>query len=227
VLGKFAHLGSVAERQTTADAITDVLREAILSGNFEDGEELNQVELAEHFSVSRVPVREAIRRLQAEGLVSAEAHRLASVVGFTRERIAEIFDIRALLEVHALERAALNFDSDVPDRLERLCDEMDATGNRSRWLKLNHEFHRTLLAPSGATTAIALVDQLSARVERYVRRSGGTLRPEVAGTEHRRIAAALRDGEPARAEEALRDHILHTRDAVLQQLSIGVDAPDE
>lgn len=67
-----SNLPSLTQRQTASDYVADVLREAIISGQFEDGRELNQVELANHFNVSRVPVREALRRLQAEGLVSAD-----------------------------------------------------------------------------------------------------------------------------------------------------------
>src|SRR4051794_10802535 len=68
-------LPALTERRTASDEVADTLREAIIAGTFEDGAELNQVELARHFGVSRVPVREALRRLEAEGLVSAEAHR--------------------------------------------------------------------------------------------------------------------------------------------------------
>src|SRR4051794_22192488 len=67
-------LPPLAERRTASDEVADTLRGAIINGQFDDGQELNQVELARHFGVSRVPVREALRRLQAEGLVTAEAH---------------------------------------------------------------------------------------------------------------------------------------------------------
>jgi DNA-binding GntR family transcriptional regulator len=68
-------LPELTDRRTTSDQIADTLREAILTGEFDDGEELNQVALAKHFNVSRVPIREALRQLQAEGLVTAKAHQ--------------------------------------------------------------------------------------------------------------------------------------------------------
>jgi len=82
------------DRRTAADHVADAIRAAILTGTFASGATLNQVELAEHFGVSRVPVREALRRLEAEGLVRADAHRLVTVIGLSTERVAEIFDLR-------------------------------------------------------------------------------------------------------------------------------------
>ena len=218
---RLSHLPSLNERRTASDYVAEALRQAIIIGQFADGEELNQVELANHFNVSRVPIREALRRLQAEGLVSAEAHRRAVVVGFNRERIAEVYEIRALLEGYMLERSAAILGKDELAELRRLCDEMDGIEDHNDWLERNHEFHRLLLAPSGATTAMTLVEQLSMQVERYLRRSGGVHRPKEAGREHRKIVDALRKGDVAKAQEVLRGHILHTRDRVLEALPEG------
>lgn len=103
---------ALRSRRTTSDYVAEALRAAILAGRFEDGQELNQVELADHFGVSRVPVREALRQLQAEGLIEAQAHRRAVVTGFSPERILEMFELRMLLEGFLLEKAAPNIDGD-------------------------------------------------------------------------------------------------------------------
>jgi DNA-binding GntR family transcriptional regulator len=224
---RLSHLPSLNERRTASDYVAEALRQAIIAGQFADGEELNQVELASHFNVSRVPIREALRRLQAEGLVSAEAHRRAVVVGFNRERISEVYEIRALLESYMLERAASQLDESDLAALRRMCDEMDRIKDHDKWLARNHEFHRGLLSPSGATTAMTLVEQLSMQVERYLRRSGGVHRPKEAGREHRKIVDALRKGETDTAREVLTRHILHTRDRVLEALPAGDGAEDE
>jgi DNA-binding GntR family transcriptional regulator len=84
-------------RRTTSDTVADELRAAILRGDFEDGMELNQVDLAREFGVSRVPIREALRQLKAEGLISSEPHMRAAVVGHTLERVIEILELRILL----------------------------------------------------------------------------------------------------------------------------------
>jgi DNA-binding GntR family transcriptional regulator len=214
-----ARLPALEERRTVSDHVADALREAIIAGQFEDGEELNQVELAASFNVSRVPVREALRRLEAEGLVNAEAHRRAVVIGFDRDRINEAFEIRALLETYALERSAAQLGPADFKELDRICDEADSIEDHHDWLEHNRAFHRAVLEPSGAKTAITLSEQLSHQVERYVRRSGGALhRPKEAGREHRELVAALKAGEVQRAAEILRGHILHTRERVIESL---------
>ncbi len=84
-----------SERRITADYVADALRDAIHRGELADGAELNQAALATHFGVSRVPVREAMRQLQAEGLIDASAHRLAVVRALDLERVVELYDARA------------------------------------------------------------------------------------------------------------------------------------
>ncbi len=203
-----AELPSIGDRHTASDNVADALRQAIVTGHFEDGEELNQVELAEHFKVSRVPIREALRRLQAEGLVSAEAHRRATVIGLDRDRAAEVFQIRALLEAFMLGRSANRLTRDDLGELDGLCDVMDKTADHLEWLELNHRFHHQLLAPGRSTVAMAMVERLSDQVERYLRRSGGTQRAEEAGREHRQIVRALKRNNVERAQKILSQHIL-------------------
>ncbi|MBA2516403.1 MAG: GntR family transcriptional regulator [Solirubrobacterales bacterium] len=208
----------LTERRTASDEVADTLRDAITMGQFEDGEELNQVELAKHFGVSRVPVREALRRLQAEGLVSAEAHRRVVVPGLNRDRISEIFEVRALLESYLLGRSAPHLDAERLASLRAICDSMDKARGRDAWLARNHDFHRGLLAPADGPLTVAIVERLSHQVERYLRRTGGVHRPKEAGPEHRAVLDALEDGDVERASKVLRDHILSTRDSVVAAL---------
>lgn len=216
-----SHLPSLGERQTASDNVAETLRQAIVTGQFEDGEELNQVELAEHFNVSRVPIREALRRLQAEGLVSAEAHRRASVIGLNRERAGEIFAIRALLEGFMLERSAPHLTKEDLAALSALCDVMDEkSADHLQWLELNHRFHDQLLEPGNSPVAMALVKRLSGQVERYLRRSGGVQRAEEAGRDHRQILRALKRGDQQRAKEMLSRHIMTTWDRVSASLPV-------
>jgi DNA-binding GntR family transcriptional regulator len=212
-----------AERQTASDHIADAMRQAIVAGQFEDGEVLNQVELAEHFKVSRVPIREALRRLQAEGLVSAEAHRRATVIGLNRELAAEIFAIRALLESFMLERAAKHLTSEDLKALNDLCDVMEKTSDHAEWLAMNHRFHERLLTPGGSPVAMAIVERLSGQVERYLRRSGGVERAEEAGREHRQILRAIKRGDVDRANEMLSRHIFATWSRVSESLPAAAD----
>lgn len=208
---------ALRERRTASDYVADALRTAILDGEFADGEELNQVELATHFKVSRVPVREALRRLQAEGLVSAEAHRRAVVVGFNRKRIEEIFEIRTVLEGYMLEKAAARIDAELLAQLTELCDQMDKTRDHSRWLEKNIDFHRLLIERAGSRTALALVEQFARQVQRYVRRDGRLERSQEAGAEHRRILEALARGDVAQARRVLQEHIAGTLDRLVPE----------
>ena len=100
-MADFKHL----VRETLADNVYAELRAAILNGAIEDGAELNQVWLARDFNVSRVPIREALRRLQAEGLVTATPYQHYIVRGIRPEALSEMIDIRAELEVFAIRQA--------------------------------------------------------------------------------------------------------------------------
>src|SRR5207248_6905095 len=108
---------------TSSDYIADAIRVAIQDGQFADGEELNQVALARYFKVSRVPIREALRRLQAEGLVSNVAHRRALVIGLDLSEILQLVEIRAVLEGHLVSKSDPPLDVAALDRLNGLFDE--------------------------------------------------------------------------------------------------------
>ncbi len=209
---------ALPERRTASDEVADTLREAIITGQFEDGQELNQVELARHFGVSRVPVREALRRLEAEGLVSAVAHMRVVVPILDRALISDTFEIRSLLEGYLLERAAPNIGVDELAELREMCDAMDRVRSRDIWLERNADFHHHLLTPANVPTAMAIVERLTHQVERYARRTGGVLRTEQAGGEHREIIEALERNAVKQAVAALKRHILSTRDAVISAL---------
>jgi len=206
-------------RRTGPDYIADALRAAINSGQLEDGAVLNQVELAEHFGVSRVPVREALRRLEAEGLIDASAHRRAVVSGLSPERVSEVYELRALIEGHLGAKAAPNIDRARLARLTALNREMRDERSHERWLELNREFHETLYEPADRPAAMELLQSLRQRGERYVQMwSGGRglERAAAATREHAAIVRAVRRGDADAARAAIVDHIEHTRDAVMR-----------
>jgi DNA-binding GntR family transcriptional regulator len=210
------------EQQTAPDYIADALRIAIYDGQFEDGEELNQVELAEYFNVSRVPIREALRQLQAENLVKSIAHRRAVVIGLDVDEMLELIEIRAVLEGFLVAKAGPRLDAAALRRLNELCDEADRiTDYGYNWVLKNWEFHRTLYQPSGSKAAIAMVEHLNLRVERYVRRSGGLTRLRQAVAEHRRILKDVERGSFNAARTRMQHHILQTREQVQRHYAKG------
>jgi DNA-binding GntR family transcriptional regulator len=208
------------ERRITADYVADALREAIHRGDLADGAVLNQAAIASHFGVSRVPVREAMRQLQAEGLITTRAHRLAVVRTLSLDRIVEIYDLRALLEGYVIERAVPNIDAARLKKLNTLEKEMRTVSDHARWLELNARFHQMLYEPAGAEVTLELIDQLRARAERYVRlwsKGAGIHRPKEAGREHARILKLVEEGDGAGARQAIEEHIRHTRDRVIER----------
>jgi DNA-binding GntR family transcriptional regulator len=210
------------EHGTTPDFIAEALRIAIYDGQFEDGEELNQVELASYFNVSRVPIREALRQLQAENLVRGIAHRRAIVIGLDLDEMLELIEIRAVLEGFLLAKAGPRLDAAALRRLHELCDEADRIRDYGyNWVLKNWEFHRTLYQPSQSKAAIAMVEQLNLRVERYVRRSGGSKRLREAASEHRRILKDVERGDFSAARTQMQEHILQTREQVRRYYAKG------
>lgn len=210
----------LSDRRITADYVADALRQAIHRGDLADGAVLNQAALAAHFGVSRVPVREAMRQLQAEGLIETRAHRLAVVRGLDLERIVEIYDVRALLEGFVIERAVPHVTAEQLRRARAIDEQMRGSADHAHWLELNARFHALLYAPSGAETTLELIEQLRARGERYVRlwsRGRGLHRPAEAGEEHAAIIALVEAGDAAGARVATERHVRHTRDRLLAQ----------
>lgn len=216
---------ALRERRTTSDYIADALRVAIYDGQFADGEELNQVELAAHFKVSRVPIREALRQLQAESLVRSVAHHRTAVIGLSLDEMLELIEVRAVLEGYLVAKAGPRLDAAALQRLNQLCDEADRIEDYGyNWVLKNWEFHRTLYQPSQSQAAIALVERLNLRVERYVRRSGGMDRLRQAAAEHRRILRDIERKNFAAARAHMQDHILQTGEQVRRHYAKGGSA---
>lgn len=200
-------------RRITADFVADSLREAIQQGTIAVGAVLNQAAIAEHFSVSRVPVREAMRQLFAEGLIELKAHHVAIVRGLTFEHFSEIYDNRALIEGYLLERAVSNIPPEVIKKLRVKEKAMRLESNHLKWLKLNADFHRTMNQYANDSIGLELITQLKARAERYVNIwSGGQgmHRPEEAGSEHVEILDRISEGDAVGARMAVERHIRST-----------------
>jgi DNA-binding GntR family transcriptional regulator len=204
------------QRRTTSDTVADELRAAIVRGDYQDGMELNQVDLAREFGVSRVPIREALRQLKAEGLITSEPHMRAAVVGHTLERVLEILDLRALMECYLLTRSATRMTAADIAELRAMCAKMSRARVHDDWLELNTQFHDRLYSHADAPVASDMVHQLTLRVQRYVRmvRSNGRKRTIDANAEHVAILDAIEKGDIETARSELEAHIQHTADQV-------------
>lgn len=213
-------VASLRERQTVADQIFGSLRDAIRTGVLKDGDELNQVGIAEHFGVSRVPVREALRSLEAEGWIKAPTNQRAFVQELNTDEIAEIFDLRELLETELVGKLVGLVEPSALDQLEALCDEMDGIFEHDRWVSANGAFHRQLLLISGRRLSVDLIERLTSQIERYLRlRRAGPERQSEANIEHRAIIDAIRAGDARKARSLMRNHIRTTRKLTLNALN--------
>lgn len=215
----------VVNRQTLADRVYGQLRESIIKGKLPDGTELNQVELAEQFGVSRVPVREALRRLQAENLVVANPYQRHVVRALSPEDVVEMVELREELEVFALRKAMQRVWEGGPDptaAAEKVLSSQSVKMRGEQWLALDIEFHRQFhTSPVVAT----LIDDLRERVHRYFKVvvAAGSQRRSQVIEEHRALLDAVRADDEEGAVAVLRGHVSHTREQLEQFLGAGED----
>ncbi len=203
---------SPIKRQSVPESLRDSLQERILSGEFREGDALIQDAIAEEYDVSRMPVREALRQLEACGLVVMRTHKGAVVTSLPTEQIEELFELRAMLECDILVRAIKRMtDKDITEAREILSDLESSykRGDVASWGRLNWAFHRRLYAPADRAQTLALLQGINLQIERYMRLhlvlTDGL---EDAEHDHRQI---LRLCTLRRADEAaafLREHIL-------------------
>ncbi len=163
--------GSVAPR-TVQEAVEDWIRQAILTGKLPGGSKLVQEPLAKELGASRVPIREALRKLEAEGLVRFTPHRGAVVTPISAEDVKNIFELRVALETLAARRGAAQLTPADLAEMSRLVIQMRrATRAPDVWLELNRRFHSTIYAASGNPRLVRLIDGLRAQTTPYQRLS--------------------------------------------------------
>lgn len=200
------------QRQTLAAATVEGIRERILDRTYAEGEQLRQDVLAADFGVSRIPVREALRQLEAEGLVTFSPHRGAVVSSLSIAEIDELFALRARLETILLRRAVPLLTEEVVERAEEILNEYDAAFRErdvAAWGDLNWQFHSTLYSAAGRPVTMAVVERLHLHTNRYARMQLALTRGEArAHKEHAQILAAARKGDASRAASLLSAHIL-------------------
>jgi len=188
------------------------IRGQILSGERSGGEWLRESDLVSATGVSRTPVREALQRLAAEGLVLHERNRGARVQRWSATDLEEIFNLRSLLEPWGYHLAAISGSFDL-GALERTADEMSALAaeespNFSRITELNNQFHGAILDAAGSPRLVGLVSavvQVPLVRRTFSNFSGAALQRSMA--HHHEIVESLRARDPLWAESTMRSHI--------------------
>ena len=197
------------------------LRERIRSGHFKSGEKIKAEVIAAQLGISRMPVREAIRQLDNEGLLTIRANRGAVVTVLKPDEIVELFEMRSVLEGVAIKRAIKRFDEDDFATLEmHLLRLGRAQEDPSLWIERHNEFHDFICAKSGAARLFNEVRQLRTAVEPYLRLVLGTMQSGDAVADHQKLIDVMRKGDPVIAEAVIREHVLSTAYDVIKAMSI-------
>lgn len=209
----------IAATASASTIVFDALRKAIIEGQLEEGEPLRQDEIARLFNTSRIPVREAISRLEEQGLVRTQRYRGAVVAGLSPKEAGEIFDLRALLEPEIIKNAVPRMSSDLLSLARQKCEAFSASKDPMTWGDLNRDFHETLYSASDLDYFLEVARNAIDRVERQVRAqlvmSNGM---ERASQEHIAILEACEAGEADKAARLIRSHIEGAKESLLQVL---------
>ena len=199
-------------RQTLAGMTLEAIRERILSGAYPEGEPLRQDAIADELGVSRIPIREALRQLEAEGLVVFNPHRGAIVSSLSLDEIDEVFSLRADIETGLLRRAIPRLANEhlvrageVLARYEHALRVHDVLA----YGELNWQFHSTLYDPAGRPVTLGIVRRLHHQSDRYLRMQLALTHGEHrANEEHRAILDAARRHDVRKGAVLLREHII-------------------
>lgn len=215
---------------TITDYVTDVIRDRIVLGVLAPGAKVPVYELAKELDVSRVPLREAVRQLEAESLVDNLPRRGSVVRPLSEADLRDSFELLRRIEPIAARRAALSEDPAVADELEKLLAEVDALSAREmsdadpEMLHAHRDFHFALFRSAGEGVLQHHLCMLWNTCERYVMRSlPDTERQEQAAQEHAELVRLIRAGDPDETERVLERHLQASLTSALRHLDVQPD----
>jgi len=205
--------------KTRTQLVVETLREKILSGEIKAGQPLRQAALAEELNVSRIPVREALLQLEAEGLVAFEPHKGATATELNVEQVDELFELRAMLEADLLAASIPHITDEsldeATDLLSRLDKALGKENAANTWSELNSNYHNCLYSGAERPQTQDLVNTLNKNADRYIRMhllwAGGISKAE---SEHNELLALCKAKDVDNAVICLKKHILGSRDEI-------------
>lgn len=215
---------SAIPRQSLTVAVADKLRDQIIRGEIPEGAQIRQDAIAAQYRVSRIPVREALRQLHAEGLIAIVPNRGAVVPALSPDDIEELFSIRALLEPEVLKRSIPHLTEDDFEEAEavlrKYVRELRREEHLSAWGRLNWQFHSILYARANQPRFLTIIRNVNNSGERYTRLqlylTHGIKR---ANEEHHQILELCRQHDVAAACKLLRQHIQYAGESLKQALA--------
>jgi DNA-binding GntR family transcriptional regulator len=216
--------GTAIPRQSLTSAVADKLRDEIIRGEIPEGAQLRQDAIASQYHVSRIPVREALRQLDAEGLIAIVPNRGAIVPALSPNDIEELFSIRALLEPEVLKRSiphlTENDFSEAEAVLRRYVSELRRDDHMSSWGRLNWQFHSILYSRADQPRFMAVIRNVNNSGERYTRLqlylTHGMKR---ANEEHHQMLELCRQRDVTAACKLVRLHIQNAGESLKQALT--------
>ncbi len=209
---------------TLAQSVAAQIREQILNGEIEGGEPLRQEAIARKFDASIIPVREALRQLESEGLVELKSHRGAVATELTLDKAREWINLRRLIETDLISAAIDRITEEDLARAEQVLGRFDRALDRrieiDQWSDYNFEFHSMLYAPAGRPETMKLLATLHKNCDRYIRLQlldGDHI--ERAEAEHRELVELCRKRDKRAAKSLLHDHIVRVEEDIVEALS--------
>jgi DNA-binding GntR family transcriptional regulator len=223
--------GPRLEIASVVDQVYMAIRQRIADGSLPRGARVHQEGLAEELGVSRTPVREALRRLAAEGLVQMRTNRGAKVLDIDRGGMRAAYEARLVIEPGAARLAAKLGDADAQERIAAaVAEQRQALRNVARSFEANRAFHLALVAASGNEFLVRFAEQLwvarigAAIYERQLRVQERLL---LDISEHEQILAAIRASDGRRAESLTRHHLVEAMRLSADILADGGDGSDD
>jgi DNA-binding GntR family transcriptional regulator len=216
------------DHYNAAEGVYMTLREAILHGALPSGQPLGEIQLSGMFGRSRTPIREAILKLESEGLAERSSRRGLVVAQITREEVLEVYAVREMLDGFSARLAALGILPAELDRLTWLNDrlgEAAAAGDAKAMIELNIEFHEAICQASRNS----LLQEFVRRIHEWVRRFPDTTmslkgRGSEAVAEHQALLEAIRARDPDKAERLARDHMHRAQQLRVQMIQSAASA---
>jgi DNA-binding GntR family transcriptional regulator len=201
--------------QSVGSMVYGILREAIVDGTLKPGQKLRHELLVETIGVSRIPVRSALIQLEADGLVELRDRRGAVVKALTPAQVREIYDIRIVLETHALRLSMATMSAERVELLRRLAQGVDTEKEGGGFVDARSEFYAALYDAAHQPTLWNMIEHLRLKVGRYLL---GWRLVDGSGHPHEDLLSAVTRGDIDGAVAGLSHHLEKVRDKVLHRL---------
>ncbi len=204
------------------DLVFENIRSAIIEGTLKPGERLMEIQLAEQLGVSRTPVREAIRKLELEGLVIMLPRKGAYVANISKKELIDILEVRIGLEGIGSYYAAERISPDMVDKLEKISQELKeyvCLNDVENMLRKDEEFHNCIFEASGNTRLISMMNSIWETVYRFRLKYMSDYASAVnIVEEHNRLIEAIKKGKADLAESLAKEHIEKAEQFMIEEL---------